>query len=138
MDKFKRIAEKVRAANEGVIITRIARKDIKVLGTITVSKGNTTAYTECSLVQVDATFVLLHHAKNVMPVSKDWHMGSRIGTGRGFEWYKINNLTHLRVLTETFNMWGKYNRHSLTGYTFLIAYCLANGVDLVELGFIDR
>jgi len=138
LDKFKRIAEKVRAANEGAIITRIARKDIKVIGSIPVAKGDTTAYTECSLVQVDDTFVLLHHSKKVMPVSKDWHMDSRVGVGRQFMWYKINTNAHVDILKEAFYMWGKYNRQSLTGYTFLISYCLANGLDLVQLGLIEK
>lgn len=138
MDKFSKIAEKLRAANEGVITTRVKRKDIKVIGSIPVAKGATTELTECSLVEVDGVYVLLHHVKNVMPLSKDWRIEGNVGHGLRFMWFKINSLPHLEILVEAFSMWGKYNRHSLTGYTFLIAYCLANGLDLVELGFIDR
>jgi hypothetical protein len=136
-DLVDSVKEKLnRNISRDVTLTRVVRKDIQVLGTITVSKGHTT-FSEFSLVKVDRCFVILHHYKGQLPLSKDWNMIGDKGSGRDFVWVKLKCSVHTKVIQEALDMWKKYNSSSLMGYTFLIAYCLANGMDLVELGYID-
>lgn len=132
---MKSVADKIKRANEGVIITRVARKNINVLHTMKVSKGNTT-YPEVSLVNVDDEYVLLQHDKGRIPLSREWIMKHITGVGRGFMWCKLN-AQDVAILSKVMSLWDEHQNSSLTGFTFLIAGCLAEGLDLVRAGLME-
>lgn len=136
-DKFKQIREKHALNLTGCVSSRPKIKQVDVKGSVTVSGGKTT-YSEFSLVAVDVYTVVLHHHKNSFPNNRDWHTEWDFGTGRNYAWVKVKCKEHINIIQRALSSWEQHKNSSLTGYTWIVAYCLALGLDLVREGYIGK
>lgn len=135
-EMFDEVAAKIRAANEGVNIQRVKRKDMNVLGSVRVSKGDVT-FPFFTLMTVDEATIVLHHNKGCFPLSKDLHMEFNFGTGRGYYWQKVIDKEHWKIMVDATKSWEVNKSSSLTGFTWIIAYCEAKGVNLFDIGIFE-
>lgn len=133
--RMKAISNKVVKLNEDIYTTRVRRKDIEILGTIKVGKGEF-FYPEATLMVVDGIVILVEHEKGRVPANRDLHMQSRNFEGSYFRWTRIQ-LGDEAILRRAYRSWSVHQNPTLMGYTFLFTFCIALDLNLLSKGYLS-
>lgn len=142
LQKYKyeqRIAEVSAKQKARATVKRVPKKQVtpcEVLGSVVMAKEGSEYFHNKMCVMYIPT-VDRHYWVNYnsnIPEA-DWVLGNKIS----MDWttMMIDNDT-ADVIIEALEMWKEHQGSHLTGFTFLVAYCLAQGVDLFKMNLVGR
>ncbi len=114
----------------GKQVVRHARMEMEVVGSLQIGGGKF-GHPYLSLVMLEDDYpVLVQHQKGKFPRSVDY-AGRNSGSSNDWVWYGLSEVGY-DLMKSAMEQWKIHKTPSLTAYTFIYAYILGKGYDLVD------